>query len=72
MFDRFDICAAYDALEHDYNIGGVLEPRGKQVAAQLHRIGYRGGLHAGDSAQLEPNARDIYDAYVERHKLPTD
>ena len=69
-FDRFDICEAYEALEHDYNVGGVLEPRGRQVAAQLHRMGWRGSpISAGDSDRLGENARSVYDAYVERHNL---
>ena len=66
-FDRFDICAAYEALEHDFGIGGVLAGRKRQVASQLHRMKWSGGPWAGDSQHLEPNGREIYDQYVARN-----
>ena len=69
-FDRFDICEAYKALETDYNVGGILQPRGKQVAAQLYRIGFRSGLFGGDYESLSENGRVIYDDYVSTHGLP--
>lgn len=67
-FDRFDICEAYAALEADYNVGGVLQPRGKQVAAQLSRIGFRLGA-ASNPNELSENGQAIYEDYVASHGL---
>ena len=69
-FDRFDICEAYAALECDWNVGGILQPRGKQVAVQLHRIGFRlGAASHGDYESLSENGKAIYDNYVANHGL---
>lgn len=69
-FDRYDICAAYAALEIDYQMGGLLVDRpscrrrnkgyGESVFVQLNRIGYRASQYGRDT--LTDNARAIYDA----------
>ena len=75
-FDRFDICEAYAALEHDYSEGGTLRTRGirgtawHQVSVQLDRIGFRGSWFTGDADHLTENSLAIYDAYVIKHNLP--
>jgi len=66
-FDRFDICEAYAALECDFNVGGILYKRGKQVAAQLHRIGFRlGAASHGDYESLSENGKAIYNNYLRK------
>lgn len=79
-FDRFDICAAYALLEHDYNIGGILRERpscnrrnkgrGESVGYQLSRIGYNRDL-IPDITSLggSENAWEIYNAFETRHGL---
>lgn len=68
MFDRFDICGAYLALENDWNMGGILQGRPscirrrESVGVQLSRMCFK---PAGDSCcsfeYLEnDNQRDIY------------
>lgn len=58
-FDRFDICAAYLALEYDWNYGGWLDRRPscirkrKSVVVQLRRVGYRPGPNSGSFDLLE-------------------
>ena len=76
MCDRFDICDAYLMLEHDYERSGWLQERGrradgsvKQVTTQLRRLGFRPSPRL-TTATLTDEARDIYDAFVERHGLP--
>lgn len=71
-FDRFDICAAYNRLERDYNIGGMLQERptcrrrGQSVGVQLARMQYR------EFTAHEPteNEEEIYNAAARRFKLP--
>lgn len=52
-FDRFDICCAYQALEYDWNRGGILQERAScarrcmSVGFQLARMGFK---PAGDEA----------------------
>lgn len=44
--DRFAICQAYQQLEADYNVGGILierpsnQRRRESIGVQLHRMGY--------------------------------
>lgn len=71
-FDRFDIACAYAALEHDWNVGGMLQERSsnqrrrESVGVQLHRMGFRPALDeaAGFSALAKSdspdNRREIY------------
>jgi hypothetical protein len=69
VFDRFDICEAYWALENDFNVGGILQERGRQVAAQLHRMGFRPRPSLGGFETLTDNGQDIYRAACERFGL---
>jgi hypothetical protein len=72
VFDRFDICEAYYCLEADYNVGGILPHRnGRQVAGQLHRMGFRPSPMLGTYDDLTENGRAIYDQWVERHNEET-
>lgn len=67
-FDRFDICAAYLALENDWHKGGILwerfsnARRRESTGVQLHRIRYQPAGDAGSAwAYLEnDNQRAIY------------
>lgn len=75
MFDRFDICEAYYALEMDYNVSGALwershtERRGESIGVQLSRIGFRPGPLFNGYESLTDNGREIYDCAVERWGL---
>lgn len=62
-WDRFDICAAYQRLENDYNKGGVLRERGRDysIGVQLHRMQYRSA-----GMNMTPNAWAIYRAAESR------
>ena len=77
-FDRTDICAAYAALEMDYNVGGVLcerpscSRRRESVGVQLDRIGFVTGMAFSGYRSLEENGKEIYDAAVERLGLPSN
>lgn len=76
-FDRFDICAAYDALECDWNQGGHIPARtsrqhgtrSESIGVQLHRMGYRASPFANGSANLSDNAREIYALACDRLRL---
>lgn len=74
-FDRFDICAAYLALEWDFNVGGILtgrpscDRRRESVGVQLHRMGYRPGAAFNGWESLSVNAREIYNKACERWHL---
>ena len=64
MWDRFDICAAHQALESEWHVGGILRERpanrrrNESTAAQLHRIGFPCWF---SFATLEnDNQREIY------------
>lgn len=71
-FDRFDICAAYQKLEADYNVGGWLRERPsnirrmESIGVQLHRMEYHSGMGDG----MTDNARNIYEAARIRLGLP--
>lgn len=68
-FDRFDICEAYLALEWDYNVGGVLQERGRRysVGVQLKRIGFEHGAIFRGFDSLSENGKEIYRAWEERN-----
>ena len=76
-FDRFDICEAHAVLEWDYNRSGWLRERPSNrrrmeaTHVQLHRIGFKPSplLSFGT---LSENGREIYEAQVERLKLPRE
>lgn len=76
-FDRFDICAAYSALEYDWNHGGWLQERPsnqrrkESIGVQLHRMGYKpsgdeaAGFHHLIYGENADNRAEIYvDALV--------
>ncbi len=77
IFNRFDICAAYDLLEQDYNTSGILQERpscqrrnkgnGESVAIQLKRIGYQ---PRNFTCEDRENVQEIYNAAAERLGLP--
>lgn len=75
-WDRFDICEAYFAMEYDYNDGGWLrerptcQRRKESVGVQLRRMRFKPRPSLGGRDTLEENAREIYDAAVERLDLP--
>jgi hypothetical protein len=76
-FDRFDICEAHCVLEWDYNVGGWLHERPSNqrrmeaTSIQLARMQFspRPDL---SSETLTENGREIYDALVQRFKLPVE
>lgn len=80
-FDRYDICEAYYALEMDWNIGGVLRERPcfsrraskrltpYSVGFQLSRMGFKPGLMFKAYRELSDNGREIYDAFVVKHRM---
>lgn len=65
-FDRFAICAAYQALENDWNRGGILwerpsnQRRSEATSVQLMRMGYRSPYHGGTFTALDDDEKDIY------------
>jgi len=65
-FDRFDICEAYELMEVDYNIGGILRERSSNqrrnmsTGYQLRRMGYRPSPSGGTFGSLTENGQDIY------------
>jgi hypothetical protein len=76
-FDRFDICAAYLALETDWNKGGHIPERtarqaGKRaesIGVQLSRMAFDPGRMFNGWESLTENGRAIYDAACERLRL---
>jgi hypothetical protein len=74
-FDRFDICEAYACLEADYNMSGWLQERPSNqrrreaCCIQLARMHFRARPNLSTDTLTE-NGRVIYDAAVERLKLP--
>lgn len=71
FFDRFDICEAYACLEWDYNRDGILRERGRpySIGVQLARMQFRPAPNTCTDTLTE-NGREIYDAAVEKYKLP--
>jgi predicted nuclease with RNAse H fold len=73
-FDRFDICAAHEAIEIHYNLDGWLHERPSNVRrmeathVQLHRMGYRSAPTRLDCFDaLTDNGKDIYRALEQRY-----
>lgn len=71
-FDRFDICEAYFALEYDWNKGGLIPARGRQVWAQLVKMRFKPRPSLGGRETLEENAQAIYDAACVRFGLEAE
>lgn len=81
-FDRFDICEAYLALEHDWNVGGVLQERPRnQRGPDFRRISVGYQLEFRMDFQVRPsfngyeslsdNGKEIYEAFCrKRHLCP--
>lgn len=75
IFDRFDICQAYLAVEQDWNAGGWLRERPsnqrrmESTDVQLHRIGFRTGAAWNGWESLTDNGREIYNLLCERWNL---
>ena len=77
-FNRFDICAAYYALEADWNVGGWLQERPsnarrrESTGVQLRRMGYRSAPDTCYSFELleNDNQREIYLQAAHRFGLP--
>ena len=65
-WDRFDICFAHQALENDWNVGGMLHERPsnrrrrESTGVQLHRMRFHAGIAGGCFGALEENHREIY------------
>jgi hypothetical protein len=73
-FDRFDICAAHEAIEIHYHEGGWLHERPSNVRrmeathVQLDRMGYRSAPTRLDCFDaLTDNGKDIYRALEQRY-----
>lgn len=75
LFDRFDICEAYLALEHDWHIGGILRERprnsrdNKSTDVQLRRMGFRPSPLWGGKQSLSENGLAIYQNLERRYGL---
>lgn len=61
MFDRFDICAAYELFASHYH--GGMGSKEYAIFSRLHKIGYNSGPSGGHWRRLTENAKWIY-----RHK----
>lgn len=78
QWDRFEICAAYAALEADYNVGGLLQERPsnlrrrESIGCQLHRMRYSAGGYGGTFSALNDNEQEIYLERVLQWGLPID
>jgi hypothetical protein len=65
-YDRFDICEAYDLIEVDYNVSGILyerksnDRRHMSTGYQLSRMQYKNPY--GDYSHMSDNAKQIYHA----------
>ncbi len=76
-FDRFDICAAYLALEWDWHRGGWLRERPscrrriESVDVQLRRIGFHAGMAFNGYESLSDNGKEIYHKAEQRLELAT-
>lgn len=71
-FDRFAACAAYAALESDWNRGGAVVERPRwarrreSIGVQLHRLQYRAPRDLGGFASLLPDG--TYDGFHDEHE----
>jgi hypothetical protein len=57
MFDRFDICEAYNLLAHDYGL--------YDVKTRLDKLGFKCAHSAEFFEGLEENGQDIYNYHAE-------
>lgn len=79
-FNSFDICAAYLALENDYNSGGWLQQRPsnarrkESTGVQLRRIGFNPGadFYCAFEYLQNHNQCAIYVNALQRFGLPLD
>ena len=63
MFDRFDICAAYNLFSQHYGWDGYT----CDIQARLARIDYRPAASEQYIKGLSENAKAIYGALVRKH-----
>lgn len=70
--DRFAICQAFEQLEADYNVNGMLrerpsnQRRNESIGVQLHRMGYRSNYEWVDiTAEPELDAWGYPDPFDE-------
>ena len=56
MFDRFDICEAFNLLAHDFGL--------YDVKTRLDSLGFKSAASAEFYDGLSDNGRDIYDSHV--------
>ena len=61
MFERFDICEAFNLLAHDYGL--------YDIKTRLDRLGFRCSPLRETYDGLSDNARDIYDSHVNGDRL---
>jgi hypothetical protein len=75
-FDRFDICAAHEAMEVEWNAGGWLHERPtnrrrlQATSVQLARLRYRSPQSGFES--LSENGQEIYHELQRRYGLFVD
>ena len=84
--NRFAICQAFQQLEFDYNVGGILrerpsnQRRNESIGVQLYRMGFESrhwwvDIAAERDAMDDPDDDDVREVYL-RHvllwKLPMD
>lgn len=72
-FDRFAVCLAYQALESDWNTGGLLQERPsnqrrrESIGVQLSRVKFRAGMDQGGSfSALLPDG--THDGFHDEHE----
>lgn len=58
MWDRFDICEAYLALEMDWNQGGLVD--GKSYSSQMYNFGFKPSPMFNGFESLSENGKEIY------------
>src|SRR5262245_25505083 len=82
--DRFAICQAYQQLESDYNVGGIVwerpsnQRRNESIGCQLARMGFSNPYgwvdieapHEEGDDYLDEEVREIYMCAVLRWDLP--
>ncbi len=66
MFDRFDICEAYFVYAMLWHGGQFTKDYA--IFGRLAKIGFRARPSLCDETDLEENAREIYDALVEKRQ----
>ena len=81
--DRFAIAQAFQQLESDYNVGGILrerpssQRRRESIGCQLARIGYHNpygwtDIEAEDDDPFDEEVRSIYIDHALKWGLPMD